>query len=302
MDMNMFLHYRIRSVLDYTFLSLFLPVVLGIPDNLIHSSGNVPGKITFHQMKGNYTYLRDSGDLATYVPTLVTFELSDPRHHLQSVAFTYTWGLGNGQVYEGPDPFVQCRYTTPGNYTFKLSIEANTTKQSGLYSIDLTVLDAIQSIELRGPLNYNVDKSSSLFFHVGGSPPVWICWRVLSDCHSSSPASCNLIRIYKNVFNLTYTFTSVGAYCLEVNVTNDISNLQTSYNIYVQNSLCCPLQESHLTCKTLEENTNDVSFTDVEMHGKDTNVSLKNNCLFSISTQKNEAQPLLDQQNTSYNT
>ncbi|XP_065098615.1 transmembrane protein 130 isoform X2 [Paramisgurnus dabryanus] len=278
-------------------------------------------------MEGNFTYLRDSGDLATYVPTLVTFELSDPRHNLQSVAFTYTWGLGNGQVFEGPDPFVQCRYTTPGNYTFKLSIGSNTTKQSGLYSIDLHVLDAIRSIELRGPLIYNVDQSSSLSFHVEGSPPVWICWRVLSDCLSSSPTSCNLIRLYKNVFNLNYTFTSVGTYCLEVNVTNDISNLQTSYNIYVQNShvnhlifilpsaalivatlifisvsVCCP-QESCLMCKTPEEDANDVSFTDMEMHGKeDTTISLKDNCIFSVSTQTNEAQPLLDQQNTSYNT
>lgn len=323
----MLLHYRIRSVLVYTFLSLFLPVVLGIPDNLIHSSGNVPGKITFHQMEGNFTYLRDSGDLATYVPTLVTFELSDPRHNLQSVAFTYTWGLGNGQVFEGPDPFVQCRYTTPGNYTFKLSIGSNTTKQSGLYSIDLHVLDAIRSIELRGPLIYNVDQSSSLSFHVEGSPPVWICWRVLSDCLSTSPTSYNLIRLYKNLFNLNYTFTSVGTYCLEINVTNDISNLQTFYNIYVQNShvnhlifilpsaalivatlifisvsVCCP-QESCLMCKTPEEDANDVSFTDMEMHGKkDTTISLKDNCLFSVSTQTNEAQPLLDQQNTSYNT
>lgn len=114
---------RIWNVLVYTFLSL-LSLVVGIPDNLIHSSGkltsplnsfglavswclflprcfyfgtgDVTGKITFHQMEGNYTYLRDSGDLASDVPTLVSFKLSDPRRNFRSVVFMYTWDLGNG--------------------------------------------------------------------------------------------------------------------------------------------------------------------------------------------------------------
>lgn len=63
-----------------------------------------------------------------------------------------------------------------------------------------------------------------------------MCWRVLSDCQTPSPASCNLVRLYGNLFNLNYTFTSVGTYCLDLSVRNNISNLQTSYDIYVQSS------------------------------------------------------------------
>ncbi|XP_057214665.1 transmembrane protein 130 isoform X2 [Triplophysa rosa] len=320
--MNMGPHYRIWSVLLHTFLSL-VSVAVGIPDNLIHSS-DVTGKITFRQMEGNYTYLRDSGALASCVPTLVTFDLLDLRHNFRSAVFKYTWDFGNGEVFEGPEPFVQCSYTTPGNYTFKLRIGANITKQSritGLYTIDLTVLDAIQSIELRGPLSYNVDQSSSLSFHVGGSPPVWYCWRVLPDCQSPSPMSCESVRLYENIFNLSYTFTSVGTYCLEISVRNNISKLQTSYNIHVQDSpvnhlifilpcaavifatlifisvsVCCPLQESGFVCNTLESDMSYDAVTDIEMHAKDAASPLKDNCPLQTSSRRNESQSLLHQQ------
>ncbi len=97
--------------------------------------------------------------------------------------FLYSWHCFFRDVRKGAEPFVKCHYTSPGNYTFQLSIEANTPQHSrmtGLYSVDLTVLggcriiislnwlfivpvvltcqrffcfvDAIKSVELRGPL------------------------------------------------------------------------------------------------------------------------------------------------------
>uniref|UniRef100_A0A672KS22 Uncharacterized protein n=1 Tax=Sinocyclocheilus grahami TaxID=75366 RepID=A0A672KS22_SINGR len=221
-------------------LSLISSLTFGIPDELSHQlSGNIKGRIIFHQMEDNSTYLRDSGKLASYIPTLVSFEHFDPRHTLHSLSHT--------EVRKGPEPFVKCHYTSSGNYTFQLSIEANTPQNSrwtGLYSIDLTVLDAIKTIELRGALIYNVDQSSikKLFgtwecvVCVDFYSVVWLCWRVLSECYTPSPTSCNLVRLYGNIFNLNYTFRSVGPHCLDLSVRNNISNLQTSYNIYVQSS------------------------------------------------------------------
>lgn len=114
---------RIQSVVVHTFLSLISSLAFGIPNELSHqlsgkltcplltwlsqvlvlmlhcfyfTIGNVKGKIIFHQMEGNSTYLRDSGKLASYIPTVVSFELSDPRHNLHSVKFIYTWDMGNG--------------------------------------------------------------------------------------------------------------------------------------------------------------------------------------------------------------
>ncbi|XP_048026599.1 transmembrane protein 130 isoform X1 [Megalobrama amblycephala] len=306
--------------------SLISSLAFGIPNELSHQlSGNVKGKIIFHQMEGNSTYLRDSGKLASYIPTVVSFELSDPRHNLHSVTFIYTWDLGNGEVRKGSEPFVKCYYTLPGNYTFKLSITTNAphhSRMTGLYSADLTVLDAIRSIELRGPLIYNVDESSNLSFQVGGSPPVWLCWRVLSDCQTPSPDSCNLVRLYGNIFNLSYTFTSVGTYCLDLSVRNNISNLQTSYNIYVQSShvslifilpcaaviiatlifisvtVCRPRQQS-LTSKALVADMKYLSFTDIELRVKDATIPLQGN---SPASKTNEALPLLHQPEASYNT
>ncbi|KAK2876586.1 hypothetical protein QQF64_004612 [Cirrhinus molitorella] len=276
-------------------------------------------------MEGNSTYLRDSGKLASYIPTMVSFELFDPRHNLHSVTFIYTWDLGNGEVRKGPEPFVECYYTFPGNYTFQLSIETNTPQHSrinGLYSVDLTVLDAIKSVELRGPSIYNVDQSSNLSFHVGGSPPVWLCWRVLSDCQAPSPTSCNLVRLYGNIFNLNYTFRSVGTYCFDLSVRNNISKLQTSYNIYVQSSpvslifilpcaavivatlifisvtVCRPRQQSFMS-KPLMADMNYLSFTEIELRAKDASLTLPDN---SLASKTNEAQPLLQQLETSYST
>ncbi|XP_043110104.1 transmembrane protein 130 [Puntigrus tetrazona] len=309
--------YGIRSVLVHTLLSLSSSLVFGIPGELSHLlSGNVRGRIVFRQMEYNSTYLRDSGKLASYIPTVVSFEHFDLRRTLPSVTFTYTWNLGNGEVRKGPEPFVNCHYTSPGNYTFQLSIEANTPQHSrmtGLYSVDLTVLDAIKTVELRGPLIYNVNRSSSLSFHVGGSPPVWLCWRVLSECHASSPTSCNSFRLYGNTFNLNYTFRSVGMHCLYLSVRNNISNLQTSYNIYVQNSslslifilpcaamivatlifisvsVCRPRQQS-LVSKALMADKNYISLTEIELPYR------------TLQNKTSEAKPLLDQPETSYNT
>ncbi|KAJ8413689.1 hypothetical protein AAFF_G00081960 [Aldrovandia affinis] len=50
---------------------------------------------------------------------------------------------------------------------------------------------------------------------------------------SVSPASCRWVKLYGNIFNLNYTFKSVGKYCLNMTVRNVISTLQTSYDIKV---------------------------------------------------------------------
>ncbi|KAL0179718.1 hypothetical protein M9458_025160, partial [Cirrhinus mrigala] len=72
-------------VLVHTFLSVIASLAFEIPDELSHQlSGNVKGKVIFRQKEGNSTYLRDSGKLASYVPTMVSFELFDPRHNLRS--------------------------------------------------------------------------------------------------------------------------------------------------------------------------------------------------------------------------
>lgn len=47
-------------------------------------------------MEGNATYVRDTGELASDVPTKTMFELFDPQKNFSSAIFTYTWDLGNG--------------------------------------------------------------------------------------------------------------------------------------------------------------------------------------------------------------
>lgn len=47
-------------------------------------------------MEGNATYVRDTGELASDVPTETMFELFDPQKNFSQAKFTYTWDLGNG--------------------------------------------------------------------------------------------------------------------------------------------------------------------------------------------------------------
>ncbi|KAL7869030.1 hypothetical protein AOLI_G00130180 [Acnodon oligacanthus] len=218
-------------------LLVFTLQALCIPDDLVQSSGHVMGKVTFHQKEGNSTYLRDAGALAANIPTMVSFKLSDHQPHLRTARFMYTWDLGNGNVIVGPEPILHCHYASSGSYKFRLGVGANITRTvrlTGLYSMNLVVLDAITSIELRGPLSYSVNQSSSLSFLIAGSLPAWLCWRVLPNCRSYGPVSCKLVRLYDRQFKLNHTFKFVGPHCLDLSAQNNISELQASYNIYVQ--------------------------------------------------------------------
>ncbi|XP_066520359.1 transmembrane protein 130 isoform X2 [Hoplias malabaricus] len=233
--------YCVKSIqIHVIVLLLFTFPTLCISDDLVQSSVRVIGKVTFHQTEGNSTYLRDSGELAANIPTMISFELSDRQRSLRAAKFMYTWDLGNGHVIKGPEPVLHCHYTSSGNYTFHLTVGANLTRTvrlTGLYSMNLTVLDAITSIELRGPLSFNLDQRSSLSFLIAGSLPVWLCWRILPKCHSLGQVSCKSEKLYDRQFKLDYTFKSVGTHCLDLSAQNDISELQTSYSIHVQKNL-----------------------------------------------------------------
>ncbi|KAM4624271.1 transmembrane protein 130 [Polymixia lowei] len=200
---------------------------------------NVAGKLVFYQNEGSATFVRDTGELASDVPTVAMFEISDPENALRTTKFTYTWDFGNGEVIQGTEPVVRYNYSESGNYTLRLRIGGNETKYatpiSGIYSMDLKVLDAIKNIELKGPSDYHVSEKTSLVFHVDGSPPMWVCWQILPDCGSEvTPAGCTATTLNGSSLHLDHTFTSTGVYCLDISAHNDISKLQASYSLYVR--------------------------------------------------------------------
>ncbi|KAM6951562.1 transmembrane protein 130 [Aplochiton taeniatus] len=166
------------------------------------------------------------------------FELFDPQNTLRTARFTYTWDLGNGDVIEGSEPFVRYNYSVSGNYTIRLHVDANVTKRAkpltGVYSMDVKVLDAIKHIEMKGPTSYQLSENASLSFRVDGSPPMWVCWRVLPHCITDLQVGCRLAMLYGSTLSLNHTFTTTGVHCLDISARNDISKLQTSYSIYVQ--------------------------------------------------------------------
>ncbi|XP_054625009.1 transmembrane protein 130 isoform X3 [Dunckerocampus dactyliophorus] len=221
---------------------LLLPVLvfLGVAkcDNPLTDLENIAGKLVFYQKDGNATYVRDTGELASDVPTETTFELFDPQQNFSTAKFSYTWDLGNGEVIQGNEPVVRYHYASSGNYTLRLKIGVNMTKftpaLTGVYTKDIQVLDAIKSIELKGPSDYEVSQTTGLAFHVDGSPPMWVCWRFLPNCVPDTTGGCTLTMLYENTLWLNHTFTSVGFHCLDISVRNDISKLQTSFSLFVR--------------------------------------------------------------------
>ncbi|AWP17424.1 putative transmembrane protein 130 [Scophthalmus maximus] len=222
-------------------LMLLLLVLLGVAETTdpLADLEKIAGKLVFYQMEGNATYVRDTGELASDIPTETMFELFDPQQNFSTAKFTYTWDLGNGEVIQGTEPVVRYHYPESGNYTLQLKV-VNMTKYApeitGVYSTDVKVLDVIKNIELKGPSDYAVSQDFSLDFHVDGSPPMWVCWRFLPMCVPDTTGGCTLTMLYENTLRLNHSFTSTGVHCLDISVRNDISQLQTSFSLYAKRS------------------------------------------------------------------
>ncbi|KAG7507341.1 transmembrane protein 130 [Solea senegalensis] len=220
----------------------FLLVLLGVAktSDPLSTLENIAGKLVFYQMEGNATYVRDTGELASDVPTETMFELFDPQQNFSSTKFTYTWDLGNGEVIQGTEPVVRFLYSVSGNYTLQLKVGVDVNKSAPavteVYSTDVKVLDAIKHIEMKGPPDYKVSQDSSLAFHVDGSPPIWVCWRFLPNCVPDATIGCTLTVLYENTLSLNHTFASAGVHCLDISVRNDVSKLQTSFSLYIKRS------------------------------------------------------------------
>ncbi|XP_049614491.1 transmembrane protein 130 [Syngnathus scovelli] len=226
--------------MDGTLVLLFILVFPGVaePDVPLTNLETIAGKLVFYQTDGNATYLRDTGELASDIPTETMFQLSDPQQNFSTANFSYTWDLGNGEVIQGTEPVVRYHYALSGNYTFRLKIRVNITEYTppltGIYSKDIQVLDAVKSIKLTGPFDYEVSQTTGLAFHMDGSPPMWVCWRFVANCVPDTTGSCTLTMLYGNTLWLNHTFTTAGVHCLDISVRNDISKLQTSFNLFVR--------------------------------------------------------------------
>ncbi|XP_028287593.1 transmembrane protein 130 [Parambassis ranga] len=280
---------------------------------------NIAGKLVFYQMEGNATYVRDTGELASEVPTETMFELFDPQKNFSTAKFTYTWDLGNGEVIKGTEPVVRYHYSESGNYTLRLKVGVNVTKYTppitGDYSMDVQVLDAIKHIELKGPSDYQVSQKTSLAFHVDGSPPMCVCWRFLPNCVPDMTEDCTLTMLYENTLRLNHTFTSTGFHCLEISVRNDISKLQTSFSLYVRRSnnthmffilSCAAILVATFTfiiviaCLPRHHNKLQIASSSNAVFWKNENTDDQSSILFNFTAGKAEKEPLLLHYGTQY--
>uniref|UniRef100_A0A3B3HGW6 Transmembrane protein 130 n=1 Tax=Oryzias latipes TaxID=8090 RepID=A0A3B3HGW6_ORYLA len=282
---------------------------------------NIAGKLVFYQMEGNATYVRDSGELASDVPTETMFELYDPQRNFSKANFSYTWDLGNGKVIKGTKPVVRYHYSESGNYTLRLKLGANMTDAaeiSVVYSRDVQVLDAVKNVKMKGPSDYAVSQDASLAFHVDGSPPMWVCWRFLTNCAPDSSEGCTLTMLYNSTLQLNHTFTTAGVQCLDMSVRNDVSKLQTSFSLYVRKNYnanllfilsCAAVLVATfsfivvIACRPHHQKGSQVASSSNAVFLKDQDAEEQSKIHLSVSAaEKGEREPLISQQGPQYST
>ncbi|RVE59412.1 hypothetical protein OJAV_G00188060 [Oryzias javanicus] len=282
---------------------------------------NIAGKLVFYQMEGNATYVRDTGELASDIPTETMFELYDPHKNFSKTNFSYTWDLGNGKVIKGSQPVVRYHYSESGNYTLRLKLGANMTDSaeiSVVYSRDVQVLDAVKNVKMKGQPNYAVSQNASLAFHVDGSPPMWVCWRFLQNCAPDSSEGCTLTMLYDNSLQLNHTFTTAGVQCLDMSVRNDISKLQTSFSLYVRRNYnanllfilsCAAVLVATfsfivvIACRPRHQKGSQVASSSNAVFLKDQDAEGQSKILLSVSDVENgEREPLISQHGPQYST
>ncbi|XP_019901981.1 transmembrane protein 130 isoform X2 [Esox lucius] len=94
-------------------------------------------------------------------------------------------------------------------------------------------MDAIRTIELKGPSSFQVFRNNSLDVRVDGSLPITVCWRFVYNCIPAALQSCHLTTLYDNTLRLNHTFLVPGLHCLDISAYNNISKMQTSCSIFV---------------------------------------------------------------------
>ncbi|XP_034564531.1 transmembrane protein 130 [Notolabrus celidotus] len=298
---------------------LLIPLGVAETTDPLTDLENIAGKLVFYQIEGNATFVRDTGELASDVPTETMFELFDPHMNFSTAKFTYTWDLGNGEVIQGTEPLVRYHYPVSGNYTLRLKVGANLNKSApqitDVYSMDVKVLDAIKNIELKGPPDYEVSQNTGLAVHVDGSPPMWVCWRFLPNCVPDPSGGCTLTMLYENTLRLNHTFTSAGIHCLDISVRNDISNMQSSFSIFVKRNnihlffilSCAAILVATfsfiavIACRPRHPNKSQVSASSNALFLKNQESEGQSKILFKFSNERTEEkEPLLVQYGTQY--
>ncbi|KAJ1096795.1 hypothetical protein NDU88_001926 [Pleurodeles waltl] len=187
--------------------------------------------------------------LATGELIQIAFILYDPSSYLKSASFSYAWNFGDGYQLITGEPSVRYNYSTPGSYAFDLTVVAELAasrhgkhfvQKIGCFSADLQLLDPVTGIQVKGSTKILARETFSLLFHVIGSPPLSLCWLLKLECVPAEGDDCHLLALNATDYTLSYKFNSEGEYCLSMRAQNDISVLQTYYNITVQSAAVHP--------------------------------------------------------------
>ncbi|XP_078518826.1 transmembrane protein 130 [Lissotriton helveticus] len=213
----------------------------------IQITDSLLGELKIIQEKNVFT--RHRFHLATGKLIQIAFLLYDPSSYLKSASFSYGWDFGDGYQLITEEPSVHYNYSTPGAYAFHLTVvaeieassrESYFVQKTGYFSADLQLLDPVTGIQVKGSTQVLARKTFSLLLHVIGSPPLSLCWLLKLECVPAEGDDCHLLALNATDYTLSYKFNYEGEYCLSVRAQNDISMLQTYYNITVKSAAVYP--------------------------------------------------------------
>uniref|UniRef100_H3AE66 Transmembrane protein 130 n=1 Tax=Latimeria chalumnae TaxID=7897 RepID=H3AE66_LATCH len=215
---------------------------------------SVVGHLLIAQPVNSSTILRHGPELSTDTLTTVSFILYDPSNYFSSASFTYSWDFGDGKRILTNESSVYHNYSSPEKCRLQVEVLAEVehnrnskhgnkkVQKKGFYSASLNLLDAVTSIEVKGPTSIKTQQTLTLAIAVNGSPPLTLCWLIVAfEWTSGETEKCHQVVLNETHYNLSYSFNASGKYFLSVNAKNDISMLQAYHDITVWQNNTNPL-------------------------------------------------------------
>ncbi|XP_048408609.1 transmembrane protein 130 isoform X2 [Stegostoma tigrinum] len=225
--------YALRAWVTRTDCSWCPPLAHGSIKLLVTDS--VVGTLSLKQPNGSITFSRKEYELATNIPTQISFILYDPSDYFDTASFRYFWYFGDGERMVTNKSYALHIYPTPGTYQLHLDVLAylnHSQQRTGVYGASLSLLDTIKKIEVMSVDDIHADHKKNFYIYVNGSPPLDVCWLVSRSCIAVIDHSCDLIELPSStVSNVSYTFRDLGPYTFNVRAKNSVSTLQACYKI-----------------------------------------------------------------------
>ncbi|XP_071815138.1 transmembrane protein 130-like [Apostichopus japonicus] len=182
-------------------------------------------------MSQNETVCHQDCYAATNKTLRLIASIHDPSDFFQGSIFLLDWDFGDGnQSLKTTSISVSHIYSTIGTFSVSVSLTAimkSGRTRSGMSTLTVTTLDAIQNLTADGVDGVIVGEERQINISCYGSPPIAFCWSIYEDNTTSGlPVAESCLQSYwvdQCRLQIDHQFNSSCGYVLSVRASNDVS-------------------------------------------------------------------------------